>query len=566
MTTCSTRRAMAIALAALGAVGVTASSAAADEYVLAASKTHKLQIIAEGGTAWCTPNLRLRMALETDSPDVGAPASQIEIMNRLKTPITNDCKTAISADLTVIDPGKAASAYKATAVNGWTFAAVAPAPLAATPKPDDAKPAAIAESKPLAAPLPQQPAPQQPAPQQPTPVAPSPALAPVPVLAASPPPTITYFGALVRWLRDNPSLAQDDATLRLWAFHRFSDEYSKVQYQEFKLQPLLQKAQLDLAETMARAEDDQVVVVVATQFGSYDFNGQRFPIAMNASEMSYSKPCCFNATNIPSTFSIKLPDVDIISGLPMDAATAQAFTERRTRYGSVNRSISIALTVTLDHASFKSDGWGHTVAVGTLNGAAFYSDNQLAEPLYRVEASQFATWREAREAEKATAAKAAAERALELRRQQFQARREQNIRSLASASASVKLANFVSDGELNFYTRLSNLRSARAAALVSGKAEPVIMVVQAESSGRTKVDTTWPGKLEVTVADGQPELKSSEWYLIRGLLTVPDGNSLPAAQLMPQQIYACTQPKCAEATDAATIVDRKLAAFQGGAQ
>ena len=129
------RRAVFIAVASTaGALGVAfPSPAAEDAHLLATSKAHKLQILADGGTAWCQPSLRLRMVLDADSPDAGNPANQIAVMNLLKTPIAADCKAAKTAELTVVEQGKASGTYKAAADRGWSFAAapLQPAELSA---------------------------------------------------------------------------------------------------------------------------------------------------------------------------------------------------------------------------------------------------------------------------------------------------------------------------------------------------------------------------------------------------------------------------------------------------
>jgi hypothetical protein len=516
------RAASAAAGLVLGALCLASSPAHADDYVLAASKAHKLQVIADGGAAWCAPALRLRLVLDSDSPESGNVASQIDMLNRLKTPITTDCKQAASAVATVIDHGKAAGTFAAAATGGWVFAA-APADqkVEVTPPP--------------------------------TPAAPPPAALPR---------DRNYYGALLRYLRDNPALVQDDGTLRLWAAYRYEREYAPIQNQEFKLQPLLQRAKADLAETIAQGDADRVTVVIDTQFGSYDFSRHVFPVTFNVTQLNLNRPCCFQS-GAPQILFVIVDDLDAVTGIPMDAAAAQAFTERRTHYGYTNRSIALALTVKLDHAGFKGDGGGDAAAIGSVDSATFFSDNALNEPIFHVGADDFAKWREAKAAEKAAAAAAAAEREAELRRQQMQAMRTQYIQQMTGAPASVKLANFIGDGQLNLFSRLDNLRAARASALVTGKPVGVSMLVQAGSGGRSAVAATWPGGLLVTVADGQPDLKSSDWYLVRGLLSVPDGDSMPPAQLMAQTVYACAQPKCAEAEDAAAIVDRKLAAIQG---
>ena len=85
--------------------------------------------------------------------------------------------------------------------------------------------------------------------------------------------------------------------------------------------------------------------------------------------------------------------------------------------------------------------------------------------------------------------------------------------------------------------------------------------MQAGASGGREVATAWPGLLTVTVPPGQPRLKNGGWYLVEGRLDVPPGNDLPAARLQAHAVFACTRPQCADATDPAAVVDRKLAAI-----
>lgn len=540
-------------LAAAGALGLSAP-VSADEYLLATSKTHKLQILADGGASWCGQNLKLRMVLEAGSPDTGNPASQIDMMNRLKSPITNDCKAAASADLTVVDSGKPGTAYRATAAGGWVFAA-APAGAADTQTaamPPVAAPAAAA-SMPANT--------QTPAGVQ------SPAMA-APAKIEPLPQDMNYWSGLLRWVHDNPGIDQDDAILNLWAFHRYENEYRAARNDEFKLQPLLQRARTDLADALHQGNIERVTVAIHTELDSYDFAKQRFPLSLgDIHQVSYREPCC-DFQKAPIDFVVTLEDLDILNGLPMDPAAAKKFTESRTRWGSVDRTVYIAVIVKLHDGGFQNNNLDQAVAPGSVDSAVFYADEQMKKPLFQVSAEDFARLREVRDAEKAAAAKAAAEHEAEQRRQQLMAQREQNIRDLTSLSPSIRLANFISAGDLNYRVSLDNLRNARSTALIGEKPVQVSMLVQADGNGRRDVATRWPGLLDVTSPGGQPEMKASGWYLVRGLLNVPNGNGLPAAQLMAEEIYACTQPKCADAADATAVVDRKLAGLstQGGAQ
>lgn len=557
MTASMKDRAKLTAWAVAGVVAVTAP-AFAEETVLAASKARKLQVLAEGGAAWCKPTVRLRMVLDSDSPDVRNPASQVEIMNRLKTPITTDCKTATAAELTVFEQGKPTGTYKATADKDWVFAAAPASAPIAVPKAEPPL-ATTAAPVPPSAPA----APPAPVAPQVTAAAPQPAPASAPPAAPPLPRDVNYASAMIRLVKDAPSIAQDDGLLRCWAAYRFEKEYAQFKNQEFKLQPVLQKARADLAETVAQNDGQRVTAVINASFDGYNFDTQQFPISLRMESLNFNRQCYTQSQALPSTLTVKVPDLDAITGLPMESKAAQAFADKRTRYGSVDRRIAIAVTVKLDSGGFVKGSWGQMVTTGTLESATIYADADATQPLYWLTPDELEKMRAARAAEKAAIAQAEEERKAEQRRQQMLAQREQNIRALSSASTSVKLANWVSDGGIDYYTKLNNLRAARAAALVGGKPVMVSMLIQADGSGRNKVDTKWPGKLEVTVAEGQPDLNSSGWYLVRGLLSLPEGDSLPPAQLTAQTVYACAQPKCADATDPTAIVDRKLAALTG---
>lgn len=539
----------------VAALALMAGPALADDFVLAASKSHKLQVVAEGGAAWCGPTLRLRMVLESDSPDRGNPAAQTEMMSRLKTPIATDCKAATAAQVVVVESGQVTGTYQGGVASNWGFTAVPSAPVLAAPVIASAPtPAAVPQASPsLAAPaVGAQPAVSSPQ-AEPT-VSPSPAnVTPQPEAER-----IDYFDTLARWLRDNPALAQDESTIRLWAAHRYGREYNAVQNQEFKVQPILQKARADFAGFLEKPRGDLVTIATRAYIGSYDFDKRRFPMDQLGGQFSLNRPCCQSA-KVPSGFSVKVQDMDVISGLPMAPSEAQAFVERRTRYGSVNRTIYLALQVRLDKAGFKSDGWGGPTILGTVEAVTFYPDDDMVQPILTVPAAEFAQWRQARVLEREEIARQAVEREAQGRRQRLMAQRGDFINTLSRANTSVRLANFITDGDINLYRGLDNARDARAAALLSGKPVQVAMMVQSAGNGRSAVATTWPGKLELNLTESLPSLTSSQWYLVRGLLSVPEGSGVTTAQLAVQSVHACLQVQCADAADPAAIVDHKLA-------
>lgn len=397
--------AILVAAGLAGAVGIAATEAQADDFVLAVSKAHKLQVIAEGARAWCGPNLRLRMVLEKDSPDLGDVAAQVDMMNRLKTPITTDCKLATAADLVVVEPGREPTAYAATAAGGWAFAA-------ALAKPSEAAtgPAAAAPPKPAVvqgAGVPQ-------------------VAAATPAVATDgrlPPPRFDYYAGLLRMVKDDPTLADEEGVVRLWAHHRFRDDYNRWQNQEFKLRTLLQKARADLTGEAALVDRGEVMVVFESRLGTYDFGNDRFPVSLGTVAASFHAPCC-GYKGAPSDVVVKLPELAAISALPMAPEAAQAFTERRTLHGSVDRRVYVAVTALIDEAGFKRDGDRAAVALGQVRAAAFFGDEKLKDRLLQMAPAAFAEWRQARADEATAAAGAEAERAAEATRRQAEAKVE----------------------------------------------------------------------------------------------------------------------------------------------
>lgn len=118
-------------LAVVGAIvmapllaGFGIGAARAQDHTLAISTTQKARILAEGGAGWCRERLLLRMMLQPDSPASSSRSDLVALMNRLRTPITTDCKAATGADLTVVIGGEVAGTYRADSEGGWMFTAV----------------------------------------------------------------------------------------------------------------------------------------------------------------------------------------------------------------------------------------------------------------------------------------------------------------------------------------------------------------------------------------------------------------------------------------------------------
>lgn len=550
--------------------------------------------------------MRLRMFLGMGSPLAGSATAQISVMNRLKKRILHDCPAAVSAELTVNGVGATAGVFRATAANGWIFALAAPA----SSSPSATAPAVASRARPSPFPglsLPPEPAvngapgftpapsdmPDIPEPPGPPPSAASSAApdraapgvaansaAPLPAAplpsaanAIGPAPRdVGYASALLAYLQANPEMARNAGVIRWWTSYRYPNEYFQAKYQEFKLQPLLERASQDLAETIKRNGGRLVTVLLRSDLEPYDFPTRRFPLKLKGQEIFLNNNDVFAAGGAPGGFTIETRDLDLIDGIPMDRAAAESFAEKRTQYGSMNRVIYVAATLRLDGKAFAPNGYaGQMKTSGALESVVFYNDSHGTQPVYRLataeieaarkeRAARIDAERKAQEARLAAEKKAEEARLAEQRRQEALAARESNIRSLAASPAEVRLANWISALPISLLRRLDDLRSARGVALGGGAPVTVSMLIQTTSGGRNGVATQWPGHLEIDVPEKLPALEPDRWYLLRGNLSVPDEKGLPPARLSAVDLYACAQAQCADATDVQALVDRNMAA------
>lgn len=507
-----------------------------------------------GGT-WCAPAVNLKISLSSGSPLLGplVKADREAFAAKLGTVIARECPAATTATVRFVtgaDQSEVDSRVMARGASGWASVAATSSPAAEAPSAKPLPPAAPAAASSIA-------------------TAPQPEPGPIGLKVGE-----DYQGMLVKALRDQPDLANSEAALRWWAQLRFPREYQPIQNQEFALQPLLAKAKADLKQTIADSDPDRIVIHILTQFQTYDFSARRFPVAITGQQTYLSPPCC-PPQGVPGAFTVTVSGLDAVNGFPMDEDAARSFEQRRTRYNSVDRNIWLAAIVKVAPGPFTEHAYTNfitnaTLVNATFLGGTFYGDQNYTQQVYTLDESELA--REAAAKAAAKAAAVAAENAkqaeaqreqqareAEVQHQQMAAQRDSYIQQLRSSSDSVKLANFILPGPVDTSTHLVSLRAARTAALIAGHAVDVIMLVQTYSSGSEKVATKWPGHLTITTLNRQ-SLKSSSWYIVRGSLTVPAGDDLPDANLAAAAIYACQKDQCADATDAAAIVDHKLAA------
>lgn len=580
----------------------------AETKVLATSKTRKLQVLAEGGTDWCQPSVQLRMVLEPDSPDIGNPAAQIDVMNRMKTPITTDCKTAVAAKLIVIEKGKETGTYTASAAQDWAFSA-APVQTAAAPV-----------AKPALAPVAVEP--------------PAPAKAAPPVAAKEPPTNATgnFFDMMNNAVKEAqpqvqgklatpattpppaqpPVAAAEPAPVEktlpapapklVEAVPPAPEPKPVVLAEEKKLAPPPEPVksipviapQLDYHTALLRAVQDSPELAnepsIMRCWSEYRFPGearkatgefqarpleQKVQANLKASIAAASIPYLsvfiearlgtydFETKSFPLSlgsdrldfigcgeyFYMDAPDRAMITSLPMEEQAAKTFVETRSQYGALDRSIYVLATFKIDQG-FKRNEHYRYVAKGSLAEATIYSDAKRTRLVTNIHGPDL-------QALKVAYARAEALRKLQQEREKITSKRQLAQLTTGTRSSPSLLGGFISEGSIDDAPNLSSLLDARARALVSGKPITVPMLVQAKSSGRDKVSTRWPGKLRVTIPETQDAMKSDGWYLVYGQFSVPDEDGLPDADLAATASYACEQPHCAE-IDADKLLERKF--------
>lgn len=515
------------------------ANAAEESRRLAFSGTLKAEVFADG-PSWCAERAAIRVTAE----DKGLFATEgfEALVRRIGSILLpKECPAASRASVIGVDKASGAVVWRGEAAASSDWALVATGPASSPAPAATAAPAPVALTSASSVPT--------------SPIPPAAPAAPVREIGKD------YAGLLLLMLRQNATLVQDHGTLSWWAAYRFQREFEQVRYQEFKLQPLLDRAKDDLASAMDRANPDHVTVLYRTQFEAYDFATQQFPITQKITSLSLQPTWCCVNSKLPNSITVDVDGLDAIAGIPMDRASAQSFAEGRTRYGSIDRSLVIGATLKLAPEGFTSNGWGGTTVKARLVSAVLYADREGTSVLSRVDERTLAGLFAEREARKAAAARAEQERQREQERQKMIAQRDQDIRTLASMPVGARLANLLHPGRIEYGARLDALRNARTDALLQGKPVAVSMLIQAGAGGRTAVDTKWPGKLQVTVPGGGPELQSDGWYVVRGLLDMPDrDNALAPATLEATAVHACGKAECADAADAAFIVDHKLAA------
>lgn len=506
----------------------------ADTHLIAYSVKQKLNIEALGGDNWCSPHVVLQMNLDSTSPLMQNKAAWPVLMHKVGLVVVKMCTQAETAKIIVqkTENGQPSvlGVYMGEALMQWQFTKVT-VPTAAPAT----VPAAAPATMPAAAPA----------------AVPAAAPATVPAAASSTfvlPAYTDYKAVLLAYVANNPSLKTDPDVVKWWTAQTFPDAYQQVQSQEFKLQPLLQEGQQNLAQALQQI-NGTIVLILQISLDNYDFRKNWYPLNLS-SVINVTGP-----GNLMSGFAPEGPfqiqfDSEDLPGIPISRAVASAYEAQHTdRFGNRDSNALIAIKLKLEKGAFANS---QNNASATIESAAVYVapgineniDPPKEQPLVVITKSEIDAFRAQAKAQAAAAAHAAQ-----------LAQREADIQTVSGFSPDQKLYNWLNTGPLSSLA-IDDIYSARLASLVRDQAVNVTMLVKTDGSGRS-VKTSWPHHLSLVAQSTLPSFSSSSWYLVSGSLLASAKSGDLSSTLTVDNAYKCKQDKCAEALNPVALIDHR---------
>jgi uncharacterized protein len=396
-------------------------------------------------------------------------------------------------------------------------------------------------------------------------------------VAAAPPSNLAreighdYVGMLVHYLRANPQAINDMNLERWWAAWKFPQEFNQDRNQDFKMAALCDRAKEDMAKTVAQNDPNTVDITLRIMFREYDFQKQCFPVTLGNGDIFVNNPNYVNGS--PRQFVLRVDGLDVANCLPLERDRAQVFFQKHMEmHGQGDRALLMTVRVKFDSSfadQLKTKAMNGQPILAKLGNVTFLDPSRDGrsdpEVVAMISGSQLDSVLAERANQKAEAEKAEAERQAQLRLEQAKASRDRDIGSLRTSPLSVRLANYLNPGPVNLGLTLANLRAARFRSLLMGKPIQVGMLIQTDSGGKADVATKWPGLLAVTAPEGT-EFKASSWYLVQGMISVPEDDGLPPSKLAASSVIACSKENCEDLGDATAIIDHKLSNASGGSK
>ena len=484
---------------------------AAEPAVFAHSRHHNVEIdFADPSSQCAATDLHLTMQITPQSLEMDTPEQQIKLANALGGKLSTDsqCAAVQSVDVAILQNGADIRHLHAKRDANWQFSVAAPPAVAATPAPESPSTAA----------------PAQPVAMQPV--------------------AEGYMGLLAYLAHQNPTLLDNPAVQACWARHFMGREFNAAYGNEFRMHDVEQQAKTDLAHVSQQMEAGNLLANLILRLGEYDFAQSSFPIVLSGNVLTVSSQCDMSAAQLPDRVSFNLGDNNQTFRVAMTSAQAEQFLKQRTRYGYIDRAVPVSMTFHVAPELLTGlTTTSSTPLPAELSDIKIYAAPDKATLLADIGPEALAAMRKAQEAEKA--ARIAREAAQ---------KRAESLRMLAehvqSANRSEKLAMWVGQGTGDFgLPELDTMRNVRMRIAINKQPAQTILLVQADGSGRKQVPTKWPGQLNLTVPEDQPALSSGTWYVVRGLVNIPNAGNFPPAEMSVQFIHACTQDECHDAED-----------------
>lgn len=551
---------------------------AADQpHVLARSSSRHIEVVGDGAP-WCQAALSLRMVVAPDSPDTAAaPAALLPLMARLGGPIQAQCPQAASVSLQVVQNDRATGRFVADRAHGWSFTGLdagnAPTVIAGdldAQHPATSGPASPGAGSPASAPPATITARVPPvAEQSSAPAASAPAAAGTPPAVASgntaatppsaaPAPLDGYAGLALRLMHDDPALLQNEDMQKWWASQHDAAAYGKSRGDDFAMHGLLLHAVDDMQAQIASHDLSHLLLDTRTELGEYRFASHDFPISVTGQDVSVQNPRCCFGSGVVSSIPVHVDGLDAISGIPMgEDAAHDLIGRRKTAWGFSNRTVFMQYLVRLDDGPMRTRGYQKSYS-GRVVGATVYDDANHTVVLAVLDAAAVGRLLDAQHAAAAAVEQQRAAEQQQQRMQQMAQQRQFFVQAARNWSPEQRIAALLPSSNLYGSARLDTVRSLRASSVMSRGPAEGILLFQTAGSGDKDVSTRWPGHLHINPAAGGGTLQSGRWYVASGTLTAAGGPTLRDAAFLTHQLHACQQDQCAESSDPAFLVDRKI--------
>ena len=367
-------------------------------------------------------------------------------------------------------------------------------------------------------------------------------------------------------------------------------EFRAVERNEFEFGAFLKEVEKSMQGLDSTKTAGPFRLKLNAKFTDYDFKSGGFKFAPLAGKFNFSSRSCGyskEAAYFPKNFVGTFLEPNLIRTLPMEESKAKAFlNERKNNRNTRHRVRDVMLDLLVRPHKIprvKQKQYGNaTVQLEVLDIIVhdsekmekvvyFFGQSQLAEMKHQavLVAEKARREKEARataEEERRRLAKLTYQREQEARLKLEEERNrlvllnrqiESDYQVLKTATLPTRVG-YMLDGKPG----LSHTRNAITAALISDALVKVKIMVQPDEDGDSNVPTKWPGRIHLNLMSGLPELKSEQWYVVLGSLTVDDpealdGSTLAMASVEVEEVIECRREGCEEANDVTALIQNR---------